>query len=101
MHRVSASRQTRLLPADAGGIAEAAAILRAGGLVAFPTETVYGLGAHALEAAAVQGIFEAKKRPANDPLIVHLYAADQLSDVAVPNALTWKLADRYWPGPLS
>ena len=54
MHRVSARRQTRLLPANAGGIGEAAAILRAGGLVAFPTETVYGLGAHALDADAVQ-----------------------------------------------
>jgi L-threonylcarbamoyladenylate synthase len=101
MHRVSARRQTRLLPANAGGIGEAAAILRAGGLVAFPTETVYGLGAHALDADAVQGIFEAKQRPANDPLIVHVYAAGQVSDVAVATPLTWKLAERYWPGPLT
>jgi L-threonylcarbamoyladenylate synthase len=101
MHRVSARRQTRLLAADAAGIAEAAAILRSGGLVAFPTETVYGLGAHALDAQAVQGIFEAKQRPANDPVIVHVYAASQISQLAVATRLTWKLAERYWPGPLT
>ena len=70
----SGRRQTRVLAADDAGIAEAAAILRAGGLVAFPTETVYGLGANALVAQAVRGIFEAKRRPADDPLIVHLGA---------------------------
>src|SRR5204863_8791635 len=84
-----------------GGIAEAADILRAGGLVAFPTETVYGLGAHALDAQAVQGIFEAKQRPANDPVIVHMYDASQISELAVATPLTWKLAERYWPGPLT
>src|SRR5258707_482494 len=101
MHPVAARRQTRRLPADAAGIADAAAILRAGGLVAFPTETVYGLGGHALDAQAVQGIFEAKQRPANDPLIVHLYDAAQISQVAAATPLTWKLAERYWPGPLT
>jgi L-threonylcarbamoyladenylate synthase len=101
MERVAARRQTRLLPADAGGIAEAAHILRSGGLVAFPTETVYGLGAHALDAQAVRGIFEAKQRPANDPIIVHVYAANQISPLAVTTPLMWKLAERYWPGPLT
>jgi L-threonylcarbamoyladenylate synthase len=101
MHPVPARRQTRLLPADTAGLAEAANILRSGGLVAFPTETVYGLGAHALDAQAVQGIFEAKQRPANDPVIVHVYAASQISQLAEASPLTWKLAERYWPGPLT
>ncbi len=81
---------------------EAAAIVRRGGLVAFPTETVYGLGACALDAVAVAGIFEAKQRPASDPLIIHLGSAEELALVAreiPPQALT--LAARFWPGPLT
>jgi L-threonylcarbamoyladenylate synthase len=94
-------RQTRVLASDAAGIAEAASMLRAGGLVAFPTETVYGLGANALDAQAVRGIFAAKGRPADDPLIVHLAGAAQLDRVAVANALSDRLGDRFWPGPLT
>src|ERR1700687_3274172 len=94
-------RHTRRLAADAAGIAEAAAILRAGGLVAFPTETVYGLGAHALDAQAIRGIFEAKRRPADDPLIVHLASADQVEQVAVGNDRSARLAKHFWPGPLT
>jgi L-threonylcarbamoyladenylate synthase len=83
-------------------IEEAASILRKGGLVAFPTETVYGLGANALDAIAVARIFEAKKRPHFDPLIVH--AADAASACAL-----WKeappaahdLIEIFWPGPLT
>ncbi len=60
---------------DPAAIAEAARVLVAGGLVVFPTETVYGLGAHALDAEAVAGIFVAKERPRTDPLIVHLASA--------------------------
>ena len=96
-----ARRHTRVLAADAAGLAVAAAIVRSGGLVAFPTETVYGLGANALETAAVRGIFEAKGRPADDPLIVHLGTAAELSRVAVPNAASALLAARFWPGPLT
>jgi L-threonylcarbamoyladenylate synthase len=83
-------------------IARAAACLRAGGLVAFPTETVYGLGAHALDPAAVQRIFAAKQRPANDPLIVHVSAFEQLDVLVsrVPEAAA-RLAHRFWPGPLT
>ena len=83
-------------------IAEAAAVLRAGGLVAFPTETVYGLGANALDPQAVAGIFRAKERPAYDPLIVHLAAADRLPSVAstIPE-IAWVLAEAFWPGPLT
>jgi L-threonylcarbamoyladenylate synthase len=83
-------------------VAEAAAVLRSGGLVAFPTETVYGLGANALDAAAVARIFQAKERPANNPMIVH--AGD--STVAQTLAATWpaaatRLSERFWPGPLT
>lgn len=80
----------------------AAEILRAGGLVAFPTETVYGLGALALEPAAVRRIFEAKGRPARNPLIVHVSSVEQARRVtaAWPEAAQ-RLADRFWPGPLT
>jgi L-threonylcarbamoyladenylate synthase len=82
----------------------AAHILRDGGLVAFPTETVYGLGANALNAAAVEKIFLAKERPAWDPLIVHLADRSQLNTVASEAALTAsaiKLMKDFWPGPLT
>lgn len=87
---------------DAGVIREAASVLVAGGLVAFPTETVYGLGAHALDAVAVTGIFTAKGRPATDPLIVHVGAFTQVASVVrdVP-AVAATLAARFWPGPLT
>jgi L-threonylcarbamoyladenylate synthase len=97
----SGGRHTRRLDTHAAGIEDAAAILRAGGLVAFPTETVYGLGAHALDARAVRGIFEAKRRPADDPLIVHLATADQIEQVAMGNSVSSRLAKRFWPGPLT
>ncbi|MEH0969948.1 L-threonylcarbamoyladenylate synthase [Micromonospora sp. CPCC 205546] len=91
----------RVLPADSG-IAEAAAVLRTGGLVAFPTETVYGLGANALDARAAARIFEAKARPSFDPLITHLPDAGELEKLigAVPPAVA-ALAERFWPGPLT
>lgn len=96
-----ARRQTRLLASDTAGLAAAAAILRAGGLVAFPTETVYGLGAHALDPRAVKGIFEAKQRPADDPLIVHVSDATLVDDVAIAGPLARRLAERFWPGALT
>jgi L-threonylcarbamoyladenylate synthase len=87
---------------DAAAIAEAAAVLRAGGLVAFPTETVYGLGAHALDPAAVTRIFAAKGRPFNDPLIVHVAEVEQIAPlVAGVPPLVATLAARFWPGPLT
>lgn len=94
-------RHTRCLPADASGIERAAAILRAGGLVGLPTETVYGLGANAFSAEAVRAIFEAKGRPADDPVIVHLADAAQLEWVAVATEQASMLAQRFWPGPLT
>jgi L-threonylcarbamoyladenylate synthase len=94
---------TRALTApDDAGIAAAAAALRAGGLVAFPTETVYGLGAHARDAEAVRRIFAVKGRPADNPLIVHLPDATAVTDVAVTlTPLAEDLARRFWPGPLT
>lgn len=81
---------------------QAAAVLRAGGLVAFPTETVYGLGADASNAAAVRRIFEVKGRPATHPVIVHLADAVQLADWTreVPEAAR-RLTRKFWPGPLT
>jgi L-threonylcarbamoyladenylate synthase len=87
---------------DARVIAHAAELLRAGRVVAFPTETVYGLGAHALDRAAILKVFAAKERPANDPLIVHvatLDAATPLVEDIPPVARL--LAARFWPGPLT
>ena len=83
-------------------IGRAAEILRAGGLVALPTETVYGLGANALDAAAVGRIFEAKKRPAWDPVIVHIAGLEMLEGLVteVPEAAR-RLMAAFWPGPLT
>ena len=83
-------------------VARAAALIRAGKLVAFPTETVYGLGANALDAAAVARIFAAKGRPATSPLIVHVDSVEMARSLAArwPEAAD-VLARRYWPGPLT
>jgi L-threonylcarbamoyladenylate synthase len=96
----------RILPGnEPGSIAIAAAQLRAGGLVVFPTETVYGLGANALDARAVARVFAAKERPAFDPLIVHLADASAIGDCAEPadadDPRVARLAARFWPGPLT
>lgn len=87
---------------DAAAIASAARLLRDGQLVVFPTETVYGLGAHALDAAAVARIFVAKGRPSTDPLIVHLADSEALAALAreIPEEAR-ALAARFWPGPLT
>jgi L-threonylcarbamoyladenylate synthase len=87
---------------DSGAIRQAAETLLGGGLVAFPTETVYGLGANALDAAAVRRIFVAKGRPASDPLIVHIAGLELLGSVAeeIP-PLAHALAKAFWPGPLT
>jgi len=79
----------------------AAELLRGGGTVAFPTETVYGLGAHALDTAAVAKIFAAKERPGWDPLIVHVSDRAMLARVAVVSPEAERLIDAFWPGPLT
>jgi len=96
------------LPVSADSLQMAAQILRSGGLVAFPTETVYGLGADAFNAGAVTKIFEVKNRPHFDPLIIHIASLDTLEKVADFSALSGErrqklfvLAENLWPGPLS
>lgn len=79
----------------------AAEILRKGGLVAFPTETVYGLGANAFDREAVLSIFSAKARPADNPLIVHICDPDQLDPICVVPQGAGALMDAFWPGPLT
>jgi L-threonylcarbamoyladenylate synthase len=87
---------------DEEAIERAASIIRSGGLVAFPTETVYGLGADAMSDAAVRKIFEAKGRPADNPLIVHVCGGEMLDAVSARlGEKAQLLASRFWPGPLS
>lgn len=87
---------------DMSKIKIAAGILRSGGLVAFPTETVYGLGANALDAKAVEKIFQVKGRPADNPLIVHIADKEEVHRLArqIPKKAE-KLMDKFWPGPLT
>jgi L-threonylcarbamoyladenylate synthase len=99
--------QTQVLQIDSQNpqsdhIQVAVEILRRGGLVAFPTETVYGLGANALDGIAVERIYQAKRRPANDPLIVHIHEVSQLDLLAVniPDSAR-QLAQKFWAGPLT
>ena len=95
------SRHTIQLAADAAGIAAAAALLRRGLLVAFPTETVYGLGADARNEAAVAAIYAAKNRPDFNPLIAHYATAAAAFGDVLPNALAERAAAAFWPGPLT
>lgn len=99
------SKTLHLQAGNPDDLATAARLVQQGGLVAFPTETVYGLGANALSPEAVAGIFRAKGRPAWDPLIVHLPDISRLSDVAVvsnePAPRVQALAAAFWPGPLT
>jgi L-threonylcarbamoyladenylate synthase len=94
-------RETRLLPPDATGIHAAAALLRAGGLVAFPTETVYGLGADATNPRAVAALYAAKGRPSFNPLIAHLPDVDVALEQGRFNASARALARAFWPGALT
>ena len=98
---MSGKYATETLQANESGIASAAAILRAGGLVAVPTETVYGLAARADSEDAVGRIYEAKGRPSFNPLIVHVPTIEQAERLAVFSAKARDLAQDYWPGPLT
>ncbi|MCB5175273.1 threonylcarbamoyl-AMP synthase [Microvirga sp. SM9] len=93
--------QTQRLAADAAGLAHAAAILQGGGLVAFPTETVYGLGADATNAEAVAGIYAAKERPSFNPLIAHLDSIGAAEAQGEFDETARRLARAFWPGPLT
>ncbi|PWE27226.1 threonylcarbamoyl-AMP synthase [Pararhodobacter marinus] len=93
--------ETRVLSPDAKGLSQAADLLRRGALVAFPTETVYGLGADATRDDAVARIFEAKGRPRFNPLIAHLPDLSAVARYAVLTPLAERLAQAFWPGPLT
>lgn len=94
-------RQTRLLGTDAAAIAEAARLLAAGGLVAFPTETVYGLGADAASPEAVARLYAAKGRPAFNPLIAHVADLESAREIGTFGPMALRLAEALWPGPLT
>jgi len=98
---MNAELGTQILAADAAGIAEAARCLAAGGLAAFPTETVYGLGADAGNGETVARLYAAKGRPAFNPLIAHVADLAAARKVGVFNADAEKLAAAFWPGPLT
>jgi len=91
----------KTMPANAEAIAQAAALLRDGKLVAFPTETVYGLGADARNGKAVAGIFAAKGRPRFNPLIVHVHDITEAEQHAVFSKVALRLAEEFWPGALT
>lgn len=93
--------KTQILPADAAAVAKAGKCLKAGGLVAFPTETVYGLGADAAQAGAIARIYEAKGRPAFNPLIAHVADLAAARQIARFDTTALKLAEAFWPGPLT
>ncbi|ACB86409.1 L-threonylcarbamoyladenylate synthase [Natranaerobius thermophilus] len=82
-------------------IKQAAGIVRQNGLVAFPTETVYGLGGNGLSPAAIQKIFQAKNRPLDNPVILHLHSVNQVETLGFPPEEFFFLAEKFWPGPLT
>lgn len=93
--------QGRIAPANAGWIAEAGQMIRSGALVAFPTETVYGLGADATNGEAVARVFAAKNRPTFNPLIVHVLGLEQAIIIGTFSPVARRLTDAFWPGPLT
>jgi L-threonylcarbamoyladenylate synthase len=94
-------RETRLLTASEAAVAAAAACLQTGGLVAFPTETVYGLGADATNATAIANLYAAKGRPAFNPLIAHVADIEAARAIGRFDATAERLAKAFWPGPLT
>lgn len=90
-----------ILTNEKKNIVYAAQVLKSGGLVAIPTETVYGLAANALDQEAVSHIFKAKGRPSDNPLIVHIAKKEDLEKYAYVNEKAWACAERFWPGPLT
>jgi L-threonylcarbamoyladenylate synthase len=98
---VNVSLTTQILPAGATASAAAARVLAGGGLVAFPTETVYGLGADAANAAAIARLYQAKGRPAFNPLIAHVGDIAAARKIARFDAVALALAEAFWPGPLT
>jgi L-threonylcarbamoyladenylate synthase len=98
---VNVGLKTQILPAGVAAVAAAARSLAAGGLVAFPTETVYGLGADATNPAAIARLYQAKGRPAFNPLIAHVGELSSARQIARFDATALALAEAFWPGPLT
>jgi L-threonylcarbamoyladenylate synthase len=98
---VTAEPSTRVMTVRPVAVAEAVRCLRAGGLVAFPTETVYGLGADATNARAIARLYDAKGRPAFNPLIAHVHDAAAACDLGQLDPVATRLAEVFWPGPLT
>ena len=98
---MNTSLKTSFLPASEAVVAAAAHTLREGGLVAFPTETVYGLGADATNAAAIARLYQAKGRPAFNPLIAHVGDLAAAREIGRFDAAALRLAEAFWPGPLT
>ena len=98
---MNVGQKTRILPASDAAVAAAALILTEGGLVAFPTETVYGLGADATNPAAIARLYQAKGRPAFNPLIAHVGELAAARGIARFDAAATALAEAFWPGPLT
>jgi L-threonylcarbamoyladenylate synthase len=98
---VKVGLKTQILPADEAAVAMAARCLSEGGLVAFPTETVYGLGTDAAQAPAIARLYEAKGRPSFNPLIAHVADIAAARQIARFDATALKLAEAFWPGPLT
>jgi len=101
MPPIADPQTTLTLRPDSEGLAEAAALLQSGALVAFPTETVYGLGGNARDAAAVANIYAAKGRPSFNPLIVHVADLAAAEEIAVFSDQAREIAAKFWPGPLT
>lgn len=98
---MNASDRPKICAPTEDAIAEAGRMIRSGGLVAFPTETVYGLGADALSPDAARKIYEAKGRPQDNPLIVHVASHSDVDICAEPNDIARTLIEKFWPGPLT
>jgi L-threonylcarbamoyladenylate synthase len=98
---VNVGLRTQILPANEAAVASAARLLKAGGLVAFPTETVYGLGADATHAGAIARLYEAKGRPSFNPLIAHVGDIAAGKRIARFDGAATRLAEAFWPGPLT
>src|SRR3974390_46396 len=98
---VNVGLKTQILPANDAAVARAARLLKEGGLVAFPTETVYGLGADATHARAIARLYEAKGRPSFNPLIAHVGDVAAGRRIARFDDAATRLAEAFWPGPLT
>ena len=99
-HRVI-NLQTKIFNTSEQDLVEASELIKVGGTLAFPTETVYGLGADATSNIAVAKIYQAKGRPSFNPLIIHCFSIDQIKAFALWSSEAQVAADKFWPGPLT